>query len=125
MEAVNKLSEKIFQYLEKGEAFLAEQLPEFASQLIEYAAWEAYFSYEIAFWVCLLFFIIALISLVMTFVREGSGAFAVMLVSGAVFIGSLLITVSNYKDVKMFEKAPKLYLIKTVKNVFEGEKCSK
>ena len=125
MEAVNKLSEKIFQYLEKGEAFLAEQLPEFASQLIEYAAWEAYFSHEIAFWVCLLFFIIALISLVMTFVREGSGAFAVMLVSGAVFIGSLLITVSNYKDVKMFEKAPKLYLIKTVKNVFEGEKCSK
>jgi fucose 4-O-acetylase-like acetyltransferase len=125
MEAVNKLSEKIFQYLEKGEAFLAEQLPEFASQLIEYAAWEAYFSYEIAFWFCLLFFIIALISLVMTLVRGESGAFAVLIISGFVFIVSLIMTVSTYKDVKMFEKAPKLYLIKTVKNVFEGEKCNK
>ena len=120
---LDKVADKIFSYLEVTENFISGQLPDFAKQLIEYSQWQAQWSYDIAFWFCVLFFVLSLILFVKMILSDScdSAPISCMLtVTGAVFVISFLIAQSSYRDLKMSKIAPKVYFVKTAKDVLKG-----
>ena len=121
MKNMDKLLEKIINYLDKGESFLSKEMPEFAQQLIDYSAWAAQWQYDISFWFALLFFVLALAFTLKTFFSDNNGDFTGMdfmaLCFGFVFLLFFLWAKNSYMDLKMYKIAPKVYLIKTIKNL--------
>lgn len=121
MENLDKLVNRIVSYLDRADSFLSEQMPDFCKQLIDYSAWEAQYNYDIAFWFCLGFGVISIVLIIRGIFSDDSdltgGCFVLSAITGVVFIVSFLITIGNYKDLKMYKIAPKVYLIKTVKSI--------
>ncbi len=124
MENLNKLTEKLIQYLEKGEGFIEQQLPDFAQQLLAYATWDAEFALTTRAAILLISLVIGVISFKIARRYEIPGYTSSMIedlfmLVGVIFCGfgfcMLLSLPSAYKDLKMIELAPKVYLLKMAK----------
>jgi len=119
MENLDKILDKALQYLDKSEAFLGEQIPEFCRQLMEYSAWSVQWHYDISFYFALFFFVFSVILFITGMLKEynaGETYFAGG-VTGLVFIISFCCACGAYSDLKMYKIAPKVFLIKTVKEM--------
>lgn len=119
MKNLNGLLERVIKYMDRADAFLSDQIPEFCKQLMAYSAWETQWSYDIAFWFTLLFFLICIacvVKLIAAYNPDGE-IVATLVCCGIVFLISFAVTVDCYKDLKMYKMAPKVYLVNTVKNM--------
>lgn len=120
MKGLDKLIDKSISYLESSEAFLSEQVPEFCKQLMDYHAWGVQVSYDISFWFTLFSFVLTFtFFLKAIFKNDGNEEAHIwgIVVCGVVFILSFCICVIDYKDLKLYEIAPKVFFIKTLKEM--------
>ena len=121
MENLDKLLSRILTYLDRADAFLTDQMPDFCKQLIDYSAWEAQFSYDVAFWFCLGFGVLTLVLIIRGMISrdydDAVPSYFLSACTGLVVIISFWFTIGSYKDLKMYKIAPKVYLVKTVKGM--------
>lgn len=120
MKGLDKLIDKSISYLESSEAFLSEQVPEFCKQLMEYHAWGVQVSYDISFWFALFFFVFATAFFLRALFTDNNDGDVYLwggIVTGTVFIITFGICVNDYKDLKMYKIAPKVFFIKTLKEM--------
>jgi hypothetical protein len=119
MKNLNGLLERVINYMDRADAFLSDQVPIFCKQLMDYAAWETQYTYDISFWFTLIFAAITLILLTKGVFGDygNEGAWLVSCCTGIVFIIAFCITTSCYKDLKMYKIAPKVYMVKIVKKM--------
>ena len=78
-------------------------------------------SYDITFWLALFFVVVSVAFLLRAITCSDGGEAGAcvwgMVMCGIVFLISFFMCVSNYKDLKMYKIAPKVFLIKTIKDM--------
>lgn len=115
-----KLMEKLLGYLDAAENFVNAQLPDFAQQFVNYETWACEWYFQISIIFAVLFFAFATVSLIVALSTGDDCAGWMTFITGIVFLASLVACVYNYADLKQLELAPKVYMIKQVKNMFTG-----
>lgn len=113
---MEKITEKLLELVNSAEFLLRDNLPEIAKNALDYYAWDAqYYMYvfgalaAILLLVAITFFVYGLID----DFGYCMGAMFIFVIACLPF-GAFN---KNYSELKMIEKAPKLYLIKKIKNL--------
>ena len=120
MENLDKFAEKLINYLESGELFLQQQMPDFVNQFVAYETWAAQWH----FWFFItLTIVLILIQICMVWVavdsEEGESWIGVALF-GVIGALSLMATANKYTHVKKLEIAPKVYMIEAARDMMNG-----
>lgn len=117
MSNLNTILDRVIKYLDRSDAFLSDQVPEFCKQLMEYHAWGAQWSYDICFWLTLFFFTTSVVLILAGIIKDNGEHHALAACTGVCFIITFSITFHSYKNLRMYQIAPKVYLVKTVKDM--------
>ena len=123
MENLNKLGNKLLDYLDKAEFLVNEHLPDFAKQFIDYSIWHDQIWLNVSvFFLCLgvvlFMFVFLMIALKNKPFNEDFGVFGVLLwFIIAVCIPSAF-TWNGYTNLKKAEIAPKVYFMDKVKSKY-------
>ena len=104
---MEKLITKFISYLDNLDVFMADQLPDFCKQLLEFSTFE----HTLWMWVCLAIVIFLIIGGIIVILYE-SDACPIIIIFWILFlIPASICSVDNFVQLKKIEKAPKVYLL--------------
>lgn len=113
---MEKMIEKLLEYLNNTDAFFKEQAPDFVNQLLAFEIWRTQFglTFGLSFLVlCLVLVAIGAIGIK----RNWECAPGLFIFAVPVFLLGMILSLSYYNDLKQLELAPKVYLLKEVRRL--------
>lgn len=110
----NDVAAKLLEYLNSGVAFVQEQAPDVAKQILSYGAYETSLWMRIDFSIGMGLIVLAILLIWTGIKAEMEGLAASALFPIAIAIGFLIAGVSNKLDLVKIERAPKVYLLEQI-----------